>query len=105
MTPKDQIPRMVEELVALIEPRREMPDREREELENRFRFHPATKVTGPKHDEVRNTLRAVALWVLDDIPPSRERSLALTSLQEAMMWCNAAIAIHMASETAGGDSA
>lgn len=67
---------------------------ERDEIYARFEFHPGTEVTGPKHDEVRKTLRTVALWVLDDIPASRERSLALTALQEAMMWCTAAIAIH-----------
>lgn len=67
---------------------------ERREIEERFSFHPGTDVTGPKHDEVRTRLRLLALWVLDDVPQSRERSLALTALQEAMMWCNAAIAIH-----------
>lgn len=66
----------------------------REEIAERFSFHPGTKITGPKHDEVRAKLRGLALWVLDDIPDSRERSLALTALQEAMMWCNAAVAIH-----------
>lgn len=66
----------------------------RDDIEQRFRFHPGTAVTGPKHDEVREKFRLIALWVLDDIPPSRERALALTALQEAMMWSNAAIAIH-----------
>lgn len=68
--------------------------RERLEVEARFRFHPGTPITGPKHGEVRTRLQAEALWVLDNVPASRERSLALTALQEAMMWCNAAIAIH-----------
>lgn len=67
---------------------------ERDDIADRFRFHPGTAITGPKHDEVRRKLRTVALWVLDDVPDSRERALALTALQEAMMWCNAAIAIH-----------
>lgn len=71
---------------------------EREEIFARFEFHPGTRVTGPKHDEVRKTLRTVALWVLDEVPHSRERALALTALQEAMMWCNAAIAIHTVRE-------
>lgn len=78
---------------------------EREEIAERFKFHPATDATGPKHEEVRNSLRMLALWVFDDIPPCRERSLALTALQEAMMWCNAAIAIHTEREPRGRDSA
>lgn len=68
------------------------------EIFERFSFHPGTAVTGPKHDEVRAKMRVIALWVVDDIPASRERSLALTALQEAMMWCNAAIAIHTVEE-------
>lgn len=69
-------------------------DAEREDIVQRFSFHPATPATGPKHDEVRLKLRGVALWVLSNVPPSRERALALTALQEAMMWTNAAVAIH-----------
>jgi len=71
---------------------------ERGDIESRFSFHPGTATTGPKHDEVRRKMRLLALWVLDDVPESRERSLALTALQEAMMWCNAAIAIHTEDE-------
>lgn len=67
---------------------------ERDEIARRFMFHGATPATGPKHDEVRQRLRTLALWLLDDLPPCRERSLALTKLQEAMMFANAAIAIH-----------
>ncbi len=71
-----------------------LTDPERFDIDQRFRFHKGTDITAPKHDEVRDRLRKQALWVLDNIPRSRERSLAITALQEAMMWCNAAIAIH-----------
>lgn len=64
------------------------------EITERFSFHPGTDITAPKHDLVRIQLRQVALWVNDEIPESREKSLALTALQEAMHWCNSAIAIH-----------
>jgi hypothetical protein len=69
-------------------------DEERADIRERFKFHPATPATGPKHDEVREKCRVLALWLAAALPPSRERSLALTSLQETMMWANAAIAIH-----------
>lgn len=69
-------------------------DAERAEVRERFRFHPGTAITGPKHDEVRARFGVLALWLLDDVPRSRERSLALTHLQESMMFANAAIAIH-----------
>lgn len=66
----------------------------RRDVAERFRFHPATPATGPKHEEVREQHRTLALWVLANLPNSRERALALTALQESMMWANAAIAIH-----------
>lgn len=69
-------------------------DRERRDVDGRFRFHPATPATGPKHDEIREKHRKLGLWLLANVPNSRERSLALTALQEAMMWANAAVAIH-----------
>jgi hypothetical protein len=62
------------------------------ELEHRFKFHPATAVTGPLHANVRNTLLDVAAVLSDTIPPGREQALFVTKLEEAMMWANAAIA-------------
>lgn len=62
------------------------------EIPNRFSFHPATGEKAKFHDEVRENHLALALWIETAIPDSRERSLALTALQESMMWCNAAVA-------------
>lgn len=64
------------------------------EVKNRFKFHPATPETGPKHDLVREKCLELAEFLIKNTPESREQSLALTSLQETMMWANAAIAIH-----------
>ena len=61
-----------------------------EELETRFAFHPATEETGPKHDEVRRHCLILAGTLI--APECREQSLAITALEEAMMWANAAIA-------------
>lgn len=63
-----------------------------EEVRDRFAFHPANDVTGPLHGAVRQVFAETANKVLEFTPASREQSLALTALQEAMMWCNAAIA-------------
>lgn len=71
---------------------------DRAELRRRFEFHASTPITAAKHGETRGRLRAVALWLLDNVPESRERTLALTHLQAAMMWSNAAIAIHTGPE-------
>lgn len=66
----------------------------RQEIENRFRFHKGTEITGPKHGELRDEFRALALWAFDNVPASSERSKMLTSLQSAMMWGNSAIALY-----------
>lgn len=57
-----------------------------------FAFHPATEVTGPLHDRIRSRHKAMAETILSTTPAGRHQSLALTALQESMMWCNAAIA-------------
>lgn len=62
------------------------------EIENRFSFHPATPETGPKHDEVRAQVRTLAHWVNENIADGRNKSLAMTALEDVMMRCNAAIA-------------
>ncbi len=65
-----------------------------DELAARFSFHPATETTAPLHEAVRATCLFAAKNIRERTPPSREQSLAFTALQEAMMWANAAIAIH-----------
>lgn len=62
------------------------------EVTQRFDFHPATEVTAPQHNAVRVQHRELALWITANLPESRERALALTALQESMMWCNATVA-------------
>jgi hypothetical protein len=65
-----------------------------EDLENRFTYH-APK---PGQPEVYAALRAEAKALAETIdeyaPESREKSLAITKLEEAVFWANAAIARH-----------
>ncbi len=63
-----------------------------DELHIRFNFHLATEVTGPKHGAIREAALKFARLVSDLTPESREQSLAITAIEEAMMWANAAIA-------------
>lgn len=65
---------------------------EEQEVKQRFDFHKATAVTEPKHKDIREEHKRLAAYIFYNVPNSRERSLALTALQESMMWCNAAIA-------------
>ena len=63
-----------------------------DELMNRFGFHPANDKTGPQHQLVRDHCLGLAGFIVANTPEGREQSLALTKLQEVMMWANAAIA-------------
>jgi hypothetical protein len=64
----------------------------RADLDNRFRFHPATPTTGPKHDLVRELCLDLARQLVEEIPAGREQALAITRLEEVMFWSNAAVA-------------
>lgn len=76
------------------------------ELKNRFTYHPPKKDL--KQVERFQTIREsvyVAAQVIDvDAPDSREKSLAITKLEEAVFWANAAIARdECLTETGGGE--
>lgn len=63
------------------------------DLEHRFAFHPAT--TAEKrdhHTSMRQACHRAAQAIDETAPDGREKSLAITKLEEAMMWANAAIA-------------
>lgn len=64
-----------------------------EDLENRFKFHPAKDDnTRDAHTSVRNACKEFSLFLNDVVPEGREKSLAITHLEEVMMWANAGIA-------------
>lgn len=63
------------------------------DIAHRFAFHAAT--TEEKRDDhasVRQACRAAADRINELCPDGREKSLAITHLEEAMMWGNAALA-------------
>ena len=62
------------------------------EIENNFTYHPPT----PEQVEIYSLIRAqakdLAIVIATSAPDSREKSLALTKLEEAVFWTNASIA-------------
>jgi hypothetical protein len=62
------------------------------EIERRMGFHPGTPTTAPLYERNRELIIAAATEWDAGLPPGREAALALTALQEALMWANAAIA-------------
>lgn len=64
-----------------------------EDIEHRFAFHAAT--TDEKrdaHTSIRQACRRLADHINDTCPDGREKSLAITAIEEAMFWGNAALA-------------
>lgn len=63
------------------------------DLKNRFEYHPPKDdETRLAHELVRETMLRAAQIIAEKVPDGRELSLAVTKLEEAMMWANAGIA-------------
>ena len=61
-------------------------------LRNRFSYHSPKPGQSEKYELIRSSMLAVAVMIVDKTPSGREQSLALTHLEEAVFWANAAIA-------------
>jgi hypothetical protein len=57
-----------------------------------FTYHPPAGDQPRRYQRLRELGHHVAMVINDECPESREKSLALTKLEEAVMWANAAIA-------------
>lgn len=70
-----------------------LSDEELIDLQNRFTHHPPKdeNVT-KKYEAIRGDALEVAILITRLAPKSRERSLAITNIEQAVMWANAAIA-------------
>lgn len=65
------------------------------ELAHRFAYHkPSSEEVGDRHSYIRRELGALAEDLNELLPDGREKSTAITRLEEAMFWANAAIARH-----------
>lgn len=62
-----------------------------EELKRNYAYHKPNEEKVLIHEKTRKYCYDLAL-LLNGLPESREKSLALTKLEEVMMWANACIA-------------
>lgn len=63
-----------------------------EQIEKAFTYHPPKEGQAEKYAQLRALVKVVAQDIDEKCPNSREKSLALTKLEEAMFWANASIA-------------
>lgn len=62
------------------------------DLKNRFTYAPPQPDQIERYQEIRVCAFELAKLIAEDCPPSRERSLAFTNLEQTVFWANASIA-------------
>lgn len=61
-------------------------------LENNFKYHAPKEGQPEKYTAIREKAKELACLIDDLCPSSREKSIAMTELETAVMWANASIA-------------
>ena len=61
-------------------------------IENAFTYHPPKYGQPEKYSIIRKQAMGLAYLIDEIVPDSREKSLAITKLEECVMWANAGIA-------------
>lgn len=61
-------------------------------IENTFTYHAPKGTQQSRYEIIREKAKELAYILEDSCPDSREKSLAFTKLEEAVMWGNASIA-------------
>ena len=69
-----------------------MTDQEVARVENGFTYHAPKGDQTSRYAFLRDEAKKLAFNIMASCPDSRERALALTKLEEAIMWANASIA-------------
>lgn len=62
------------------------------DINNRFTYHAPKEGQPLTYEQIREAAKSLALLIAGLCPDSRERSLAITHLEEVVFWANASIA-------------
>lgn len=62
------------------------------DIEKNFTYHAPKEDQASRYQCIRDTAKGFAALLNSACPDSREKSLAFTKLEEAVMWANASIA-------------
>jgi hypothetical protein len=65
---------------------------EKDKIENNFSYHPPKGDQQARYETIRAGAKELANVIDKFCPASREKALAMTNLEQAVMWANAAIA-------------
>lgn len=71
-----------------------MPQGEYMDIDNVFTYHAPFGDQADRYVAIREAAKWFAELIVKSTPVSREQSLALTKLQESVMWANASIAVN-----------
>jgi hypothetical protein len=63
-------------------------------IERTFTYHAPTGTQPERYVAIRAAAKELARVIEASCPDSREKSLALTNVQQSVMWANASIAIN-----------
>lgn len=63
-----------------------------EQIENNFKYHAPKEGQVEKYTSIREKAKELASLIENECPNSREKSLAITKIEESVMWANASIA-------------
>lgn len=66
----------------------------KDHIDNIFTYHPPSGTQQERYVAIRDKAKELAHLVNEACPESREKSLALTNLQQSVQMANASIAIH-----------
>jgi hypothetical protein len=69
-----------------------MNDKTAAQINNAFTYHAPKGDQTSRYEQIRNKAKELATMIADSSPFSREQSLAMTHLEQSVMWANAAIA-------------
>ena len=62
------------------------------QIKNNFMYHKPKPGQPEKYEQLRSEGKILAMLIEESCPDSREKSIAITKLEEAIMWANASIA-------------
>jgi hypothetical protein len=63
-----------------------------DQIDNNFRYHTPKADQPARYETLRSKAKELAELINASCPDSREKSLAITNLEQCSMWANAAIA-------------